>query len=249
MQKSKIEWTDYVCNPVKGICKMGCPYCYAIRMYKRFKWNPEIRFDYSELDKIDKIKLVKEGGYWYPRIFMGSTHDLFGSWIPDDWIKAMILKAVQNPKINFIFLTKNPKRLDDFYFPQNAWIGYSTTGNLFHKWHEKHSDNIKFVSLEPMQEAMNASFEEYAQRIDFSWLIIGQETGNRKGKRLVRIDELNATLEFARKANIKIFVKDNLKFYFNEMLVPILKTPIQEYPIHAQDYYRREAEVAPTKSP
>ena len=41
MQKSKIEWCDYVANPVKGVCQDQCPYCYAKRMYKRFKWNPE----------------------------------------------------------------------------------------------------------------------------------------------------------------------------------------------------------------
>ncbi len=238
MQPSKIEWLKnpidgskgYSCNPVKGICKMGCPYCYAIRIYKRFKWNHEIQFDYSELDRINKIKIVRDGGYWYPKIFMGSTHDIFGDWIPDDWIKSIILKAVQNPKIIFIFLTKNPKRYSEFDFPKNAWIGYSTTGNLFHKWDERHSDNIKFVSLEPMQHGIDANLEGYAQRIDFQWLIIGQETRNRKEKHIVTSTELISMIEFARKANIPIFVKNNLKIHFNEMSISMLKKCPQEYP-------------------
>ncbi len=133
------------------------------------------------------------------------------------------------PKIIFIFLTKNPKRYSDFDFPKNAWIGYSTTGNLFHKWDERHADNIKFVSLEPMAEPMTASLEGYAQRIDFAWLIIGQD-GNRKGKHIVNSEELRSTLEFARKAGMKVFVKDNLKSHFDEMLIPMFKVAPQEFP-------------------
>ena len=39
MNKSKIEWTDYSWNPIKGLCPVGCWYCYAKKMYKRFGWE------------------------------------------------------------------------------------------------------------------------------------------------------------------------------------------------------------------
>ncbi len=230
MQKSKIEWTDYVANPVKGICQHQCPYCYAKRMYKRFKWNPEIRLDYFAFEGLNKIKIVEDGGYIHPKIFIGSTHDIFGEWIPSKWIESFILKAVQHPEYIFIFLTKNPKRYSDFDFPKNAWIGYSTTGTLFHKWDERHSDNIKFVSLEPMQHRMDAILEGYAQRIDFDWLIIGQETGNRKGKHIITSDELRDTIEFARKASMNVFVKNILKCHFDYMMCQTLKELPQEFP-------------------
>ncbi len=45
MNKTKIPWCDYTINPVKGLCPMACEYCYARKMYKRFKWNPVIRYD------------------------------------------------------------------------------------------------------------------------------------------------------------------------------------------------------------
>ena len=70
MQKSKIEWCDYTINPVKGLCPVGCSYCYARRMYKRFGWNPEIRYD----------DMVWQTGGYMPKgskIFIGSTIDLF----------------------------------------------------------------------------------------------------------------------------------------------------------------------------
>ena len=56
INKTKIEWCDYTINPIKGICKNNCWYCYAIRMYKRFGWNPKIRFKEDELKKIYEIK-------------------------------------------------------------------------------------------------------------------------------------------------------------------------------------------------
>ena len=45
MNKTKIEWCDYTLNPVKGLCPVGCSYCYARRLYRRFGWNPKIRLD------------------------------------------------------------------------------------------------------------------------------------------------------------------------------------------------------------
>ena len=53
MSKSRIEWLrdpitgkqGFSINPVKGLCPVACKdndgkeYCYARRMYKRFKWN------------------------------------------------------------------------------------------------------------------------------------------------------------------------------------------------------------------
>ncbi len=221
MQPSKIEWLKnpaagskgYSCNPVKGICKTGCKFCYAIRMYKRFKWDPEIRFDHSAFNGLDKLK---DGS----KVFMGSTHDLFGNWISDEWVHSIILKTVQNPGIVFIFLTKNPKRYSNFDFPQNVWVGYSTTGNLFHKWDERHTDNIKLVSLEPMAEPMRASLEGYAQRMDFDLLIVGAETGNRKERITPKIEWIEEIIKFTRKADIKLFLKNNLQY----------KQIIQEFP-------------------
>ncbi len=231
MQKSKIEWTDYTCNPVKGLCQYNCPYCYAIRMYMRFKWNPAVRFDLSAFDGIDKLKSGS-------KVFIGSTHDIFGHWIPDNWILNILDKVKFNQRLIFIFLTKNPKRYNNFSFPKNAWLGYSTTGTLFHKWDEEdiqNNDNIKFVSLEPMQHRMDASLEGYAQRIDFDWLIVGQETGNRKEKHIVNSEELRATIEFARKAGMKVFVKNNLKCHFDNMMCQTLKELPQEFPEDAHE--------------
>ncbi len=63
MQKSKIEWlqnsidgsSGYSANPIKGICQQGCDYCYAIKMYKRFKWSPEVRYDHTAFKGLEQL--------------------------------------------------------------------------------------------------------------------------------------------------------------------------------------------------
>jgi len=198
MQKTKIEWCDYVANPVKGVCQHQCPYCYAKRLYQRFKWSPEVRFDESAFDGIEKLKPGS-------KIFIGSTHDIFGDWIPDDWIISIIMKAGHYPHLTFIFLTKNPKRYSNFMFHPNIWIGYSTTGPLYHEWDYKHKGNIKFISIEPMMgELVNTSYLH-----DTNWVIIGAESGNRKEK--VKLDKrwvLNA-MELLYEEDIPFFIKNN----------------------------------------
>jgi protein gp37 len=77
---SRIEWLKdpitgkpgYTINPVKGLCPVGCSYCYARRMYKRFKWNPEIRYD-RPLMYIEPFNIKKPS-----KIFIGSTQNLKG---------------------------------------------------------------------------------------------------------------------------------------------------------------------------
>jgi protein gp37 len=154
------------------------------------------------------------------KIFVCSMGDLFGKWVPADWI-TMILDTVQfNPQHTFIFLTKNPRRYSEFGFPVNAWIGYSTTGALYHRWDTCHEDNIKFVSIEPLGESLNIRLNGYAQAIDFDWAIVGKETGNRKEKMIPKHEWIEEIIDFTAKTGIRLFIKDNLSH------IPV----IQEFP-------------------
>lgn len=198
MQKTKIEWANYVANPIKGICQNQCPYCYAKKLYIRFKLNPEIRFDKSVFEGLEKLKSGT-------RIFVGSTHDIFGDWIPDEWVNAIIIRAKQYPYLKFIFLTKNPKRYSDFEFPRNAWIGYSTTSALYHEWDSKHKNNVKFISIEPMMEEIT----NLAYLHDTNWVIIGAETGNRKEKVMIDGQWVLNTMSMLYDEDIPFFIKDN----------------------------------------
>lgn len=149
MPKTKIEWCDYSLNPVKGLCPVACSYCYARAMYKRFKWNPEIRLSLSVFDP-----LPFKGG---KRIFVGSTIELFHDSIPDDWRWAIFEYCKVRKQHTFIFLTKQPQNLIKWNpYPCNCYVGVSVTNQRQYdegiKYLEQVDATIKFLSFEPLLE-------------------------------------------------------------------------------------------------
>ena len=160
MAKTRIEWvknTDgtqgYTINPVKGLCPVGCSYCYARAMYKRFKWNPEIRYNSQWMNKLPSTGTPS-------RIFIGSTMELFGDWIEPVWLQGIIKIAWVWPWHTFIFLTKQPQNLIKWSpFPDNVWLGVSATNQ--HQFDEaveylkEVEAPVKFISFEPLLERIN----------------------------------------------------------------------------------------------
>src|SRR5262249_40378111 len=59
----------------------------------------------------------------FKNIFANSMSDLFGKWVPVEWIEATIEMARRNPQWNFLTLTKFPLRAAEFEFPDNWWMG------------------------------------------------------------------------------------------------------------------------------
>ena len=212
MQKTRIDWADYSINPVKGICKNNCWYCYAIRMYKRFGWDPEIKFSKKTFKGIEKIKEPS-------RIFICSTNDLFGSWVEDRWIEFILSIAIVLPQHTFIFLTKFPGRYKDFDFPKNCWLGTTLTGGLedilrvnsvLTFLQNKNIDNIKFISFEPCLETDDGY--EYNLFAMIDWLIIGGLTGY-KNYNLAKIHSgLKRIIGIVKGYGVPIFIKDNLNW-------------------------------------
>lgn len=206
MQRTKIEWVKnpdgsqgYSWNPIRGICKMGCSYCYARRIYKRFKWNTAIRFDKKEL--LAPYKLKKPS-----RIFVCSTHEIFGKWIKGSWIKKIIKVVKENPIHTFMFLTKIPSGYYLFEFPVNCWLGITITGvNDRHHWAYLENPNIMFLSIEPLLKLICPAFKEVKK---FKWIIIGGLTPKPVHKK----EWIYLIVEEAKKYNIPIYIKDNAKY-------------------------------------
>jgi len=68
-------------------------------------------------------------------VFACDMGDLFGDWVPREWI-LKVLKAVRNsPSSYFLFLTKNPKRYFEFLemFPKNLVLGATIETNREYK--------------------------------------------------------------------------------------------------------------------
>jgi protein gp37 len=202
LNKSKIEWTQFTSNPVRGKCLHACTYCYAERIRKRFGQPEELSWHPEELEKIEKRKKPAV-------IFMGSMYDLFGDWVPFEMISAIIQTAIFSPQHTFLFLTKNPKRYDAFDFPVNCWIGYSDDGtqDLKHWVHFKGRKN-RFVSFEPLRGNRISLAHDMTDAV-----IIGAMTGpGASSPRKVVVEEI-----IKRMGDKPIFLKDNLLSIYPEL--------------------------------
>ncbi|MDI6886709.1 MAG: DUF5131 family protein [archaeon] len=208
-----IGWTDFTWNPVKGLCPVGCDYCYARRIYKRFHYDPTIRLDGNEL--LAPYKLKKPA-----RIFVGSTIELFASWVPKEWLERIIEVAYDCKLHTFIFLTKQPTYIQIGRYPQNVWIGVTITSQK-EIWRAEalSSDfiqaKIKFASFEPLHSSINIDPVAF---LSLDWIIIGAETGNRKDKIIPKGSWIQNIIEQASDCGIPIFMKDNLKPYWPDRL-------------------------------
>jgi protein gp37 len=210
MQRTKIEWTDYVWNPIKGLCPEKCFFCYARKMYKRFGWNERVRVDEKEMY-----------GNIFPKkpskIFVCSTFELFHPSVHALIRDAIFARIGFNSQHTFQILTKRPQNIDR-KMPDNVWLGVSITGigDLGHHSFLPDKAKTTFVSYEPLLRDL------MWMPSTADWFIVGRMTGYRN-----RYDPergwIEKIVEVAKQTNTAIFLKDNLK--------DIWKLPlIQEFP-------------------
>ena len=229
MQKTKIEWCDSTWNPITG-CLNGCSYCYAKKIAERFgkdlspagcgvaerrepmyhetkngKWaiapypfGFRPTFHRYRLEEPQKIKKPQ-------RIFVVSMGDLFGPWVPDEWIVSVFEACKKAPQHKYMFLTKFPERYVELARKKllpildNFWYGQSKSeGDVFSQYGSYH----QFVSAEPLFGVVNP--------YGFELVILGAETGNRKEKKLPDPEEVADSVMNSFCHNAKIFMKDSL---------------------------------------
>jgi len=206
-----IEWALWTWNPVTG-CKHGCQYCYARDIANRFykeKFEPTFRPERLAAPK--NTKVPKDATTGEKNVFVVSMGDLFGNWVPEDWIEQILNSAKTNPQWNFLFLTKNPIRLLEFKFPSNSWVGttidtQARVQNAMDVF-SKLKAPVKFFSCEPLQEEL--TFKSL-KMID--WIIIGGKSKSSGEPAEQPKWEWVEKLQFqARKDNVKIYFKPNLQ--------------------------------------
>ncbi len=114
-------------------------------------------------------------------IFVCSMADLFGDWVPDEWIEQVFAACDKAPQHRYIFLTKNPQRYCDLAnsgkLPKrdNFWYGSTMDGMKAKRYPGRFRDNT-FVSIEPLTERMDVGLGSFGGD---KWIIIGAESGNR----------------------------------------------------------------------
>ena len=172
-------------NPVTG-CLHYCKYCWARRLAETILKNSK-RYSNGFTPRLNKEEFNKKfkGGL----VFVSDMGDLFGKFIPNEWIE-MVLKHIKKfPNTFFLFLTKNPSRYHDFDFPENAILGATieTDKDMIYKEISKApkpSERIramtelnwdaKFLSIEPILD-FTPKFWKKIEKINPFMIYIGYD--------------------------------------------------------------------------
>jgi len=235
--KNKIGWCNLTWNPVWG-CNNHCEYCYARGIAKRFaEFIAEYEIDEIYGGSIDGNSLIsfynekkeniedfiptflhsqfkKKFPKKPQRIFIGSMSEIY-YWKPE-WIERVIEKIMEYPQHIFQFLTKFPNIYTKWEFPRNCWLGVTITKRydfdngtydfIFPNNSENNRNNIKYISFEPLlSEILDLEILKY-----IDWVIIGAETGNRKGKIIPKEEWIIEICNYCREEGIPIYLKDSI---------------------------------------
>lgn len=145
-------------------------------------------------------------------IFVGAMSDIFGKWVPDSWLDDMFSACAQYPIHNYLFLTKYPQRYEQYSVPEgeNMWYGTTITKeNEIGRVMYLPAERRKFVSIEPLLEDIEPE-NNYPMFKCIDWVIIGAETGRRKGKTVPQPEWVRKIVSEADKNGIPVFMKDSL---------------------------------------
>lgn len=232
-----IEWAQWSWNPVTG-CLHNCPYCYARDIAERFYshgFEPTFHHERLGAPAATVVPREAETDTRFRNVFTCSMADLFGRWVPREWIEAVLGTIADNPQWNFLCLTKFPKRMAEFEIPANAWMG--TTVDLQARIPNaetafaKVKSGIRWLSVEPMLEPLKF------KRLDlFQWIVIG---GASKSSQTPEwrppLPWINDLVAQADAAGVRVYFKTNL--LGNRRLELPFDAPIKADPTAAPEVF------------
>lgn len=192
-----ISWAAWSWNPVTG-CLHGCDYCYARAIATRFPagfpagFTP--LFHHERLDapanttipaahRDDSHESCTDGDCHicaWRRVFVCSMADLYGRWVPDEWIDQVHASMLASPAWQYILLTKFPSRYVGLDLPPQAWVGTSVDTQARVRIAEdamRQLDGgaVRWLSLEPLREPLL-----FTDLSVFDWVVIGAQTETRQ---------------------------------------------------------------------
>ncbi len=218
-----ISWAAWSWNPVTG-CLHGCNYCYAREIADNAVYAAAFPAAFTPLFHPERLPapantaipaLHRDDPAW-ERVFVCSMADLYGQWVPKEWIEQVHAAMNASPQWQYLTLTKFPKRYLGLTMPPKAWVGTSVDEQKRVRIAEeafKHIDGVavKWLSLEPLLEPL-----EFKDLSVFDWVVIGAQTQtNQPDKGAVPafappFDWVARIVAQAREAGCRVHLKPNL---------------------------------------
>lgn len=258
-KKTKIDWCDSSWNPVTGCkhgCEYCYARGIAKRFGgyscsgSKITFNPykEAVLDRPMVFRREDGKIVnapypfgfdptfhryrlEEPARWTkPRnIFVCSMADLFGSWVPDEWIDEVIKTTQRALQHRYLFLTKNPERyaewlehfetggIDGLDEVSNCWFGASASNNA--ELERANRSRALWLSIEPIREHIHTDEDQFmefrlydgAEQKRWEWVVIGAETGNHKNKVAPMREWVQEIADCCKYWGTPVFMKESLR--------------------------------------
>jgi protein gp37 len=106
--------------------------------------------------------------------------DLYGRWVPDEWISRVHASMLASPDWEYLLLTKFPARYVGLSLPVAAWVGTSVDEQkrvriAENAFRQIEGVKVKWLSLEPLREPL-----EFTDLSMFDWVVIGAQTETRQ---------------------------------------------------------------------
>lgn len=217
-----ISWAQWSWNPVTG-CLHGCDYCYArdlatserLRPYYPVGFTPLFREDRLDAPANTTIPAQHRGDPAWRRVFVCSMADLYGRWVPDEWIERVHASCLASPQWDYIHLTKFPTRYIGLDFSPSSWVGTSVDEQKRVRIAEdafRQIDNVsvKWLSLEPLKEPL-----QFTDLSMFDWVVIGAQTETHQPNGTVPafappFEWVARIVAQAREAGCRVHLKPNL---------------------------------------
>lgn len=248
--KTKIEWADYISNPLKATpipqpflqmgehhlekgsrrrnghacvkVSEGCAHCWAstfnVRLGTGLEYTVgnlekvEVFLDEKELERLltFKPKGPFKNGRRRALVFPCDMTDLFGDWVPVEFIKRIFQAFGSRPEVDFLVLTKRPQRMLEFVAGsvalENVILGVSVEN--------RKRANERVLPMERLSLRMWRTAVSYEPALEpISWdawwfinlVICGGESGN--GARLMPPAAARSARDFCVANRIPFFFK------------------------------------------